>query len=726
MRRLLPAALILFILPGSSVFADEPSTSITIDLQIRSKTDATPSGTLTLRSVSDGTVTREIPLRGVQLVVWGRRGAERVVSVSAPGWWSPELRVTFPANGLIAPYKLDVWRTAILTANVVAGEKNFDLPKEMALIAESPPTPTEQREIARGTKFPCSAQTPTLWSCVVPATSLDLVLRVPTATPHYRWGVRPLADQKMSLGTFTLKRGASLVAWLDSETAKRLTAPAKARLIRPVADPASQTSARLSVPVAESVVNSRGWVQLSPLPPGTYVLEISATGFAPAQIAPVEIYEGKESALRRGIELFPPLTVDLRIDPPLDVGGSRWKVEWERQADFASSPASAVPLVKHADERGNVTIENQIPGTFFATVQDQNGNRLWSESVQIATQEQAQVSVKLKLHNVIGKLFLGDDPLSATLWFGGSDADIRAQMKSDESGEFHGRLPRSGSWEVEVVNAERHIRAVLTVDVQDTEDALEIRLPDTKISGWVVDADGERVKRGSIAVISSGHAFSERLESDGTFLLRGLAAGVVSLLARDLATGDAAPSTDLQLQENQTLRDVRLQIEPSRLVAGTVRSLGSPLAGARVTASSLDLAGQRLPGNAVSDVTGRFELRLATRTRQALVVVAAPSRTLQSFDVLLEKDAIVLDVAPVGGTIEISADAPISVTRNGVPLPVDHIYRWISAHGQVLTDTKPLRIPDLAPGHYRACLASGKCAEGTLAPRGLLALNLTR
>lgn len=723
MRRLLPAALILFIVGSSG--ADEPTTSITIDLQIRSRTDAPLSGTLTLRSVSDGTITREMPLRGVKLVVWGRRGAERVVSVSAPGWWSPELRVVFPATGSIAQ-KLDVWRTAILTANVVAGEKNFELPKEMALTAESPPTPTEEREIARGTKFPCFAQTPTLWSCVVPATPLDLVLRVPTATPHYRWDVRPVADQNASLGTFTLKRGASLVAWLDSETVNRLTEPARARLIRPVADPASQTSARLSVPVAESVVSDRGWVQLSPLPPGTYVLEISAIGFAPAQISPVEIYEGKESALRRGIELFPPLTVDLRIDPPSDLGGARWKVEWERQADFASSPASVVPIVKHADERGNVTIENQIPGTFFATVQDQDGNRLWSDSVQIATQEQAQVSVKLKLHQVTGKLLLGEDPLSATLWFGGSDADIRSQMKSEESGEFQGRLPRSGRWDIEVVNAEHQIRAFVTVDVQDTESELEIRLPDTRISGWVVDADGERVKHGSIAVMSAGHAFSQRLESDGTFLLRGLSSGVVSLLARDLTTGDAAPSTDLQLQKNQILRDVRLQIEPSRLVAGTVSSLGTPIAGARVTASPLDLAGQRLPGNAVSDVTGRFEVRLATQTRQALVVVAAPSRTLQSFDVPLGKDAIVLDVAPVGGTIEISADSPISVTRNGVPLPVDHIYRWISAHGQVVTGLQPLRIPDLAPGHYRACVASGKCAEGTLAPQGLLELKLPR
>jgi hypothetical protein len=51
------------------------------------------------------------------------------------------------------------------------------------------------------------------------------------------------------------------------------------------------------------------------------------------------------------------------------------------------------------------------------------------------------------------------------------------------------------------------------------------------------------------------------------------------------------------------------------------------------------------------------------------------------------------------------------------------LLEWLGAHGDPLTDLARLRIPDLAPGHYRAC-DGAQCAEGDLAPGGSLRLQL--
>ncbi|HYI08269.1 MAG TPA: carboxypeptidase-like regulatory domain-containing protein [Thermoanaerobaculia bacterium] len=520
------------------------------------------------------------------------------------------------------------------------------------------------------------------------------MLRAPAMTPHYRWDVAVADGRPTDLGTFRLRPGASFVAYLDGDTVRLLTKPARARLFRPVGAVASETAARLALPVAEAEFTSRGWVQLALLPPGTYVLEVSAEGFAPAQIGSIEIYEGKESSFRKAIALFPPLRVSVTVRPPVDLGEKPWRVTWNRVGDFTPETAS---IIAYTNREGVATIENQSPGAFHVQVDDVNRNSVHSSDVRIDGPETAVVPIRPDLLVVKGQVVQGEEPLAAELRFGGSDGAIGTYVRTDEEGAFETRLPRLGRWPVEVRN-DRGVGTLLQVDVERDEDLL-LRIPDTSVAGWVVSESGERVKRGSVTVLVAGRGLGTTLDDRGEFRMNGLPAGVVQIVGRDRTTGDSSEFVRLDLREGQPRENVELRIERSRRITGTVSSAGQPVVGAQITAAALDTGA--ITKEAVTDLSGRFNLLLPVRVRRAHFTVPAPSRTLQTFDLPLSDQPIVLDVAASGGTLIIrsapGATTPYRVRRNGVAVHLPSLLSWMSAHGHPLTDVENLPVPNLAP-----------------------------
>lgn len=597
-------------------------------------------------------------------------------------------------------------------------------PETITLAIESPPQPAIAPAIARGTKFSCPVGDRGRWSCFLPAAKLDLILRSTGMTPHYRWDVDVKPHVKTDLGAFRLRPGASFVAWLDRTVADRMSKqkPARARLLRPVAATASATTARLGVPIAEGTFDGRGWLQLAPLPAGSYILEVLAEGFAPARIAPIEIFDGKESSFRKLIELFPPIQVKIAIQPPSDAGEKPWRINWSRLSDFA--PQSESTVVMSTDASGVADIGDQSPGLFQVRVEDAGRNPVWSSDVSVTGEQDAHIRIDLSLHSVKGNVLLGDEPLRSEVWFGGRDGAVRVHMKTDEKGSFGGRLPRFGRWIVEVTSTSPSIRTLSDVDVQPDKD-LKIRVPDTSVAGWVASVTGERVRRASVVVGSGGRGLETKVDADGAFRLRGLAPGTLRISARDPASGDSSPSLVLQLQENQKVENVELRIEPSRAIEGTVTSNGRPVVGARISAWSPDAGG--LLKETASDLAGNFGVALPARATRAHFTVAAPNRTLQVYELPIGDRPVLLDVAQMGGTVEISMNEskPFRLSRNGVSISLQSIFNWLSAHGQPLRDTSAFAVPNLAPGHYRLCdSAEAACVDGTLTPGGTLRLAL--
>jgi uncharacterized GH25 family protein len=76
-------------------------------------------------------------------------------------------------------------------------------------------------------------------------------------------------------------------------------------------------------------------------------------------------------------------------------------------------------------------------------------------------------------------------------------------MESDDEGRFHGILPREGPWRIEVQAAEPAFSTWARAEVdagRAGKATLDIRLPDTRIFGHVVDEQGKPVARADVIV----------------------------------------------------------------------------------------------------------------------------------------------------------------------------------------------------------------------------------
>jgi hypothetical protein len=702
----------------------QPSRStIVIHLEPRNAS-TTPAGVLTLQSTTELLQRREVTVKSGVAQLVETAGSVWELQFANDRWWSPVRTITFPAADVIEQQTLQVWRTGVVNGRLTAGDKDIELPKSITLTVESPPQPVAPPAIPRGTMFDCPVAADGSWSCRVPATALDLVLRQKGITPHYRWGVVVATNEPKDLGNFVLKRGASFTAWLDRATAKKLKSPARARLVRSVTPLGVETSARLTVPVAEASFNAQGAVQLAPLPAGIYVLEVWAEGFATARVSPVEIYRGSESVFRKPIELHPPITVAVSVDPPADPAGRPWRIDWQHNNDFVSGPDPFPPFSAAVDKEGALKIPRQEPGTYFLQVLNASGDRIAERSLVVHDEHDGLCRVQVESHDVKGTLRLGGEPLTATLWFGSRFGAERVKMTSNAEGAFSGALPRRGEWPLDVESSELSLLTMTDVTVPDGGKTLDIDLPDTTLSGWVIGSDGQRLTRGSVAVRTGVRLVEPRLAADGSFTLRALAPGVVHLIATDRRTGETSAGVDVPLSEGEKRAGVELRIDPVTAVVGTVVSRGKPVIGASVSGLGLDMGSQIVESTA-TDVTGRFVINIPQRAKRAHFVVAAPGRTLQSFELAITAPPLTLELEPIGGVIELVVSGPFRLSRNGMNVPVSAITDWMSGHGDPLSDLSVMHIPDLAPGHYDVCStgsATPTCIGGELAPGGTLRL----
>jgi len=252
-----------------------------------------------------------------------------------------------------------------------------------------------------------------------------------------------------------------------------------------------------------------------------------------------------------------------------------------------------------------------------------------------------------------------------------------------------------------------------------------VRLPDNRVRGVVKDEGVEHVTAASVIAKQGSRALVSPVRSDGTFEFRGLAAGTLELFARG-SRGRSTPTVKLTVSDGSRFEGVELILESTRDVDGVVTANAQAVIGARISAVPLAAANHTFVSS-VSDDRGRFSLALPENTRRALITVAAAGRTLHTFDVAISDAPIQLAIASVGGTLELSRmHAPVTLTRDGVPVYMNDVLNWMSAHGDPLTD-ETWRVPDLAPGRYELCSMrenAPKCVAGMLAPGASLALTL--
>jgi len=295
---------------------------------------------------------------------------------------------------------------------------------------------------------------------------------------------------------------------------------------------------------------------------------------------------------------------------------------------------------------------------------------------------------------------------------------------TDAEGHFAVNLPHHGKWIVDVDDAKESVAATTEVTVGKSD--VDISLPDTDVSGWVRDAQGNRSAAARILLFSSsGRPMYRNSEGDGTFRFRGIQPGVAQLRATDPRTHDFSRDTEVTVPDQGRTENVELRLESVKPLKGVVRSNGDVVVGALVHGYAF-LGGSAQQKQGTTDLQGGFSLDVPNAAAEVIVTVAAPGRTIESFSVPTNQDSFALDLAPHGGTLKLRwapGALPLQFAFNDHFLAPTDAFLWARAQGATIVDGAG-EIPNVAPGKYRFCSAK-HCAEGLLAIGGELDLDAT-
>lgn len=695
-----------------------------VRIESRNAPGVLPAGSLVLQATDPQAPAQTFPLGGNGVVVAPEGGGE--VTLNAPGWWSPKVSLT---PGVVI---LPAWRTGKVRGRVAV--QSGALPKEIRLVVESPPDPERPPEIARGTQFHCPVLADGTWECALPATILDIAVRGDGFTPHYRWGTTVTTARNTELGTIVLKKGASVLAWLDRQSNQGLRTPARAALMRMIVPgQPSAASARLSSPVAEATFNKVGAVQLVGVPAGVYMLVVSAGGFADARAHPIEVDESRETILRRAVRLERPVTARVGVAPAVDPHGAPWRVSLKRRSDFTAGFDPLPDAAARTNTLGVAEIAGRNPGRYALVVEDSRGNDLFFDDWSIGHESAAERLIDLPLKEVRGTVTLDEEPVAAAVSFGGTHGVVRVEMTAGADGKFRGYLPRGGRWRVAVRNAGTRNSTLLDVDVEEDGD-VAIELPNTSVSGIVLDSRGNAVERARVTLLVPETALTARTDPAGRFTFDSVPLGRRTMSAVHADGSEASAQVELEVTAEMPAHDgIELKLLPKRTIAGRVMSRGVPVIGARVRARAVDVRGAA--GTGISDTDGRFRIDLREDARRVNVTVAAAGFALQAFELDTSGGPPLLELARQGGTLLLdlpeSASA-LELTLDGIWISAADLAGWTAALGHEQRDARGRRqIPQLAPGSIRVCVVAAgesrqRCRDGQLAPQGSLQLDLTR
>jgi hypothetical protein len=758
-RALLAAKLLLALCLTPPLTAGErPDPPARVEFQFAFKKGAPAewSGALTLRPSLGGGKDIVLPVKsGIKAELELPSGSSWKLSSEISGFWAPAGVLTATPSEGSTVHRIELWPAGRLTGLLKVAKAKQGLPKEIEAAIVSPPDPRLRNEIPKG-EVVCPVGEKGVFHCEVPAAFLDVALRSPGFVPDYRWGLRVETGKSLSLGTVTLKEGASLTGWVQLEDAGMPLKKGKARL-SPLVAPGYKTdvAARLRSTTLEGIVRQDGFFQFAGIAPGHYLLEVEGEGMAPTRIFPLEIRPWSETVLPQPVVLRPPLQFELSISPPLDWLSRPWHVQIRRASDFSGALDGEPAYQGPAGEDGRVKVAGQAPGNFSIQVRDSLGNTLFTVFRKpMERPEDARLDIEIDLVTVSGSVKLGSEPLAAQLWFGGMNGVPRVRMDSNAEGEFHGALPRDGTWKIDLKaeepRLETHVQVKLDADRAGRAEA-EIRLPDTHVFGRVLGEDAKPVANAQVTVATGVGSLAVTTDEAGAYEARAIPEGMTGLTAKRTLLGDPYTSAPVIVPVGSSpVGPVDLHLRKTKIISGKVFSPAGPVAGA-----SLHLMPSQprlgFGDSARTDVDGTFIAQLPGGTQRVSAVVSPPGYALQGFEFQAGEEPAVLTVSPNGGTLEIGLPFSTEDMRetglrllyfqNGVQLPGSTLVLWALSQGEKIEDRASLRFPNLAAGEYRICFSPRAilpeaeliaslegledCASGYLPAGGNLKLQLT-
>jgi hypothetical protein len=634
-------------------------------------------------------------------------GADSVwtLRAAAAGYWTQPVVMTAATDSV----RLVLWPAGRLVGSL-AWPPGEDTP-EVLKFRFDPSQPEAKGSVAsRGT---CSLQDESRrFVCVLPAGKHDLAFRVTGYISHYFWDRTLAPGEERDLGDLLLVPGSSVAGWVETQDGRPFDRTTQVALqphhpSRARQDPAKKLD-RFDLTTQP---NAKGFFHFEGASEGFYSLRATQKGCAEALVDGVEVVAGYESRLSEPLILGPPRELEVRVTPNQDTQGGNWHLKLFEVRKGRGNVTAEVSC----DDLGFANFSGLSPGRFRLMVFEEKAERPFHATNLELERAMTFQDIELAVVKVEGTLFLEDEPLSASLLFGGSFGSRSAKLHSDEDGKFEGYLPEEGEWKVQIESEDPPILTTLAkVEVKRSSGQqvarTTLRLPDLKLKGNVVDEAFKPV-RAMIVIRPEGAERDENglmTDDDGAFELRGLPEGRIHLTAG--TPGLTSDEIVVDLVKGLEPAPLQIVLRLGKTIEGTVVSSdGLPVPGATVGMAPWGvLVGQSR--SAVTDAQGSFEIELAESTKVAHVLVRVPGYALlrARYD-LSDVGHLVLEVSRNWGELEISYPAEkgawLQVATAGSPHRLALLKYWAQLHAaEGLDEPGRIVVPRLALGTYVACL----------------------
>lgn len=577
--------------------------------------------------------------------------------------------------------------------------------------------------------------------CRLPEGILNLRLEADGYRPDYRWELHLHPCAVSTAPEYRLERGASLIGTVIRDDGT----PAAGTEI--VLEPTVSSSfARANLRSAnraleyQTTTNGDGFFQVRGLKRGSFDLRASMEGYGVGARPRLIVSDPVEIALDAPVVIpyFPAGVV--HVDPATTPRGDPWIVRLFQPGGNR--------LEAQTDPLGEATFDLLDAGRYLLMVENADSERLVSEEVEL-TPDRPRVDVKIEQVAVIGTITLNEEPLAATLYFGGSHGSESVSIESGADGEFAGVLPRDGTWLLEVHAEDPKVRYAeknvpIEVDPELGAAELAIDLPGTSIEGRVVDVQGKPVPGAQVVVqpeSRDSRIVQVAVDEEGEFYLAGQRPGTYHVKA--LGPGYTSSATEkTEVSEDGPQSPLRLVLQDDREIVGhVVAPDGHNVAGATIRAiweRGSAAPTDALVPSATTGPDGHFTLHVGRDQPWSGAAVLAPGFVLGLFALPSESRPTAsweLPLAQGGaGTLILASDGDSSAPPSGFVTVNGH---WLLTTGllstwALQTGIRPtgavIEIPELPSATYELCGTQAGvasfCDSGVLPPQGSLTLTL--
>jgi hypothetical protein len=577
------------------------------------------------------------------------------------------------------------------------------------------------------------------FSCDMPAGVIDLRVRAEGHIGRFLWGVHIPDGGAADAGRIELREGQAIVGRVELPSRPRRDVTKTVLKLRPrgtIEGAGPLVTGSLLLPRTVTA-EAKGLFHFDGVMPGEYVIRATHPAGLVSEEVNVTVREGLSATdLVAPLVLAKPSRVSVSLTPAAPPKGERWRVAIDRVvAPHAVDPVS----VSLASLTGDWTSPPLAPGEYNLSIGTSFEDVWHSEQLTVASAD-ASLTVALEGRDVSGMLFLGDRPLAASLLFHDDDGRT-AKTRSDAEGAFNVVLPTgAGSqWDVSVTATEPTIDRTFQKVRVDGGRKVTLRVPNTILTGVVVDESEAPVPHALLTVVSDSVNAQPVAAADGTFAVYGLSSGLYHVAAEGAEV--EADDVVVNFDEDQQSDPLKLVAHRRREVHGEVSSVYGAVAGATVVVRAFDPVPARL-FPLVTGADGAFEAIVPKNARQVDVITFAPGFSMVFGRFNLTGSTISVPVSQRGGMLVLQGlSTGAFLVHAGAAVPYQMVQgHWPAQQGRTGNGDDVLRIPMMDPGDYALCLlapaaedafiAAGgqapglQCSSGALDPLGTLTLAL--